>query len=128
MSWVQISIFFDIITLFIFLAQFFVEPKFFRHDKKFVEDFGPDEKFLASTKNFGLDENFSLNFRRDENFIFNFCLDKILFSIFVATKISFSIFVATKISFSIFIARKISLTVPDFFVSTILAVLMATER
>ena len=64
------------ITLFIFLAQFFVEPKFFRHDKKFVEDFGPDEKFLASTKNFGLDENFSLNFRRDENFIFNFCLDE----------------------------------------------------
>ena len=64
------------ITLFIFLAQFFVEPKFFRRDEKFVEDFGPDEKFLASTKNFGLDENFSLNFRRDENFIFNFRLDE----------------------------------------------------
>ena len=40
------------LTLFIFLAQFFVEPKFFRRDEKFVEDFGPDKNFLASTKNF----------------------------------------------------------------------------
>ena len=63
-------------TLFIFLAQFFVEPKFFRRDEKFVEDFGPDEKFLASTKNFGLDENFSFNFRPNENFIFNFGPDE----------------------------------------------------
>ena len=53
----------ETLTLFIFLAQFFVEPKYFRRDEKFVEDFG-------------LDENFSLNFPRDENFIFNFRLDE----------------------------------------------------